>query len=57
MKSFKVTIEEVLSKTIIIEADNINEAYNMIKLKYRNEEIVLDANDFIGKAEIFIHEE
>lgn len=56
MKTFKVTYEELLSKTIIIKAENENEAYSKALSKYRNEEIVLDADDFIGETDIYVDE-
>ncbi len=46
MKSFKIEIQEVLSRVIILEADNQNDAILRAKNIYRNEGIVLDAEDY-----------
>lgn len=46
MKQYKVEIEEVLQCRIIINAENREEAIRIAKEKYRNEEIILDYNDF-----------
>ena len=42
------TIEELLKRVVEIEAENVNEAISKAKEKYRNEEYVLDENDFKG---------
>ena len=47
MKTFKIEIQEFLSKIVEIEAENINEAISKVKSKYRKEEIVLDSNDYV----------
>lgn len=46
MKQYKVEIEEVLQRRITIDAENREEAIRIAKEKYRNEEIILDYNDF-----------
>ena len=46
MKQYKVEIEEVLQHRITIDAENREEAIRIAKEKYRNEEIILDYNDF-----------
>ena len=43
-----VEIEEILRKTIEIEANSPTEAEIKAKQLYRNSESVLDSNDFIG---------
>ena len=47
-----VEIEEILRKTIEIEANSPTEAEIKVKQLYRNSEIVLDSNDFIGTPTI-----
>ena len=47
MESFKIKIEETLCKVIEIEAENIESALTEVKEMYKNEEIVLDYNDFL----------
>ncbi len=44
--TYKVTIEELLVREIEVEADSPNEAMDKIHEKYKNEEIVLTADDF-----------
>ena len=45
---YKIEIEELLQRVVEIEAENVNEAISKAKEKYRNEEYVLDKNDFNG---------
>jgi hypothetical protein len=42
---YSVTIEETLSRTVEIEADSKQDAINKVKKQYKNEDIVLDADD------------
>ena len=49
---YKVNIEEVLSKTIEIEAETELEALEIALEQYKNEEIILDDSDFSGELEI-----
>jgi hypothetical protein len=46
MTKYQVRVEEVLANTISINAENSIEAHDKAVQMYRNEEIVLDANDF-----------
>lgn len=45
---FKVHIEEVLSKDIIVEAETRQDARAMVEERVNNEDIVLSADDFSG---------
>lgn len=45
---YKVHIEEILSKDVIMEAETSQDARAMIEEKISNEEIVLSADDFTG---------
>ena len=47
MKKYLVEITETLQKQITITASSREEAEQKVKEKYRNEEIVLDENDYI----------
>ena len=47
MKIFEVQIIEVSNKVVEIEADNIENAIQIITDKYKSEEIVLDSSDFV----------
>lgn len=46
---YTVSIKEVLSKDIIIDANTREEARAIIEEKLRNEEIVLSAEDYSGR--------
>ena len=47
MKKFKVEITETLQKTVEVEADNKEEAVHKVMKMYKNEEVILNDNDFI----------
>ena len=49
METFKIAIQAILSKTINIQAQNIEEALEKVNQMYRMEEIVLDYSDFVDK--------
>lgn len=51
MKKYIVEVSEVLQRMVVVEAENANDAQNIVRLAYRDEHIVLDSNDFIGEAE------
>lgn len=46
MKKYKITITESLKKELEIEAVSKDEAMDLVKEKYKNEEIILTADDF-----------
>lgn len=43
---YSVTIEETLSRTVNIEAENQQDAIEKVKKQYKNEDIVLNGDDF-----------
>lgn len=47
METFKIEVQEFLSRIVEIEAKNIDEAISKVKKLYNSEEIVLDDEDFI----------
>jgi len=47
METFKIEIQEFLSKIIEVEAENIEEAVTKVKKLYKDEEIVLDSEDYV----------
>ena len=51
-QKFNIEFREVLTKVVEIEAENEIEAMNKAREMYHNEDIVLDAEDFIPPAEI-----
>ena len=48
MKIYEIEIEELLQKVVKVEADSLDEAIDKVRDAYRNEEYVLDYNDFKG---------
>lgn len=56
MKTFKIEVIETLSRTIEIEANSMDEAYSKVQEMYRDEEIVLDSDDYIDTEFIEIEE-
>lgn len=46
---YLVTIEETLSKTVLIEAESKEEAVDIVEDKYRKAEIILDCENFCDK--------
>ena len=49
METFKIEIQEILSKTIEIQAKNMEEAIEKVNQMYRKEEIVLAYSNFVDK--------
>lgn len=47
-KTFEIEIEEILQKVVKVKANSLNEAIDKVEEKYRNEQYVLDYNDFKG---------
>ena len=56
MSPYKIEIQELLSRIIEIEAPSAEEAIDKAWEMYRTEEIVLDADDWVG-TEIEEYEE
>ena len=44
---YRIVVEEVLSRVITVEAKTSEEAFHLVKKQYQNEEILLDASDFV----------
>lgn len=47
MKTYSIEIIETLSRVVEIEADSVENALKSALEKYRNEDIVLDTNDYV----------
>lgn len=47
MKKFECSIIETLEKTVIIEAEDEQEAYRKLMDMYYSEEVVLDSSDHV----------
>lgn len=48
MELYMVMIKETLERTIPVKANNWVEAIDVVEERYRNSDIVLDADDFAG---------
>jgi hypothetical protein len=46
MKEYKIMIKEVLARVVTVKADGAANAVGTVKEMHKNEEIVLDADDF-----------
>lgn len=47
MEIFKIEVKETHSRIIEVEADSIESAFSLVQDKYKEEVIVLDANDYV----------
>ena len=50
MKTFNIAITEVLKTTVETQAETLEEAIQNVKNRYRNQEIILTADDFTGQV-------
>ena len=57
MNKYRFNIEEILNKEVTVEAEDFEQAMKIINKLYRDEEIVLDYNDFVGYTINYINEE
>jgi len=48
MKTYQVEIKETLCMTVEIEAENPQQAEELVRQAYNNEEYILDAEHFAG---------
>lgn len=48
MKEYDVTITETLKMTVTVEAESQMEAEQMVSDNWRNQEYILDADNFTG---------
>lgn len=47
-KSYKIEIEETLSRVLEIKANSLEDAISIVQQKYSNEEYLLNENDYKG---------
>ena len=47
MKKYRIEVTEVLSRIIEMDAENEDEAVEMVRQMYRNCDLVLDASDYV----------
>ena len=57
MNKYRFNIEDILNKEVTVEADDFEQAMKIINKLYRDEEIVLDYDDFVGYTINYINEE
>ena len=57
MNKYRFNIEEILNKEVTVEAEDFDQAMKIINKLYRDEEIVLDYDDFVGYTINYITEE
>ena len=57
MNKYRFNIEEILNKEVTVEAEGFDQAMKIINKLYRDEEIVLDYDDFVGYTINYINEE
>ena len=57
MNKYKFNIEEILNKEVTVEAEDFEKAMKIIHKLYRDEEVVLDNDDFVGYTINYINEE
>ena len=57
MKTFKIEVQEFLSRIVEVEANSKDEAVSLVRKLYQNQEIVLDDSDFIHNEIDVIFEE
>lgn len=50
MAKFKVIIKEELTRSVLVEAEDIAEAIEKTEEAYNNEEVVLNYNDYDGAS-------
>lgn len=46
MSQFGISVREILKKTVIVEAENLEEAIQMVEAAVEREEILLDLDDY-----------
>ncbi len=57
MKTYKIEIEETLTKVIEVKAENQEEAYDKVYEQYVNEEIVLGSEDYSNDTKFYLLDE
>lgn len=47
METFKIEVQEFLSKIVEVKAENVEGAISRVREMYRNEEIILDETNYV----------
>lgn len=55
-KKFIVEVTEILQRSVVVEAEDANEAEDTVRDMYRREEIILSSDDYID-TEFTVREE
>ena len=45
---YEVTVTETLERVVYVKADSMEDARELVRIQYRREDIVLDAEDFVS---------
>lgn len=57
-KKFIVSVQETLNRLVCVEAESYDEAFELVRNAWRNNDIVLDADDYVdGGTEILLYED
>lgn len=48
MMRFGIQVEEILSRTVIVEAEDLDEAMEKVREAVKSSEIILDADDYVA---------
>ena len=48
MQKYTIEVKETLQRLLEVEAENLNEAIEIVSKKYDDGEIILDFNDYVG---------
>lgn len=46
MQRYGISVREILKRTVIVEADNVEEAIQKVEAAVEHDEIILDADDY-----------
>lgn len=46
MSRYAISVKEILKRTVIVEAENINEAIGKVEAAVEHDEIILDVDDY-----------
>lgn len=49
MKTYAITVREILERTVCVEAEDLQEATDKVEDAYNRSDIVLTVEDFCGK--------
>lgn len=49
MTRFGIKVEETLSRTVIVEAEDLDEAMEKVREAVKSSEIILDADDYVAR--------